>query len=120
MKQENILGCFVSAIEETIFEKWKHKGFICGWSSEHINFEIDGREYVVRLAEIKEGEHWSERSIWMTDKDAVKDIAIKEFAKKLQEEIYSARRSNIDAIRERQIKHKVNRFEDNFLSYMLC
>ena len=33
---------------------------IFGCSSNHINFEVDGKEYVLTLHEVKEGEHWSE------------------------------------------------------------
>ena len=61
MKTDDILESFVSAIEEKIFKEWKHEGFIGGWSSEHINFEIDGKEYVLRIREVKDGEHWSEK-----------------------------------------------------------
>lgn len=61
MKNVDIMEAFVSAIEEKIFQEWRHEGFIGGWSSEHINFEIDGKEYVLRIREMKEGEHWSER-----------------------------------------------------------
>lgn len=61
MKNVDIMEAFVSAIEEKIFQEWRHEGFIGGWSSEHINFEIDGKEYVLRIREMREGEHWSER-----------------------------------------------------------
>ena len=59
MKTVDIVESFVVAIEEKIIKEWRHEGFICGWSSEHINFELDGKEYVVHIREIKEGEHWS-------------------------------------------------------------
>ena len=61
MKTDDILESVVSAIEEKIFKEWKHEGFIGGWSSEHINFEIDGKEYVLRINEVKDGEHWSQK-----------------------------------------------------------
>ena len=61
MKTEDIMECFVSAIEEKIFKEWRHEGFIDGWSSGHVNFETDGKEYVLRISEVKEGEHWSEK-----------------------------------------------------------
>ena len=41
-------------------KEWKHEGCILGWSSEHINFEIDGKEYTAQLKEVKDGSHWSE------------------------------------------------------------
>lgn len=61
MKQADIMEAFVNAIEEKIFKEWKHEGFICGWSSEHINFEVDDKEYVLRIDEVQEGEHWCEK-----------------------------------------------------------
>lgn len=33
---------------------------IFGCSENHINFEVGGKEYVLTLHEVKEGEHWSE------------------------------------------------------------
>ena len=60
MRECDIMEAIVMAIEKTIFKEWRHEGFIDGWSSIHANFEIDGREYVLKLQEVKEGEHWSE------------------------------------------------------------
>lgn len=60
MKNCDIMEAVVTAIEETIFKAWRHEGFNCGWSSEHANFVIDGKEYVLKLREVKDGEHWSE------------------------------------------------------------
>lgn len=59
MKTVDILEVFVAAIEERIGKEWRHECFILGWSSEHINFEIDGKEYVLKMREIKDGCHWS-------------------------------------------------------------
>lgn len=61
MKNCDIVEAIIQSIEKKIFEEWKHEGFICGNSSEHINFEIDGKEYVLKLYEVKNGEHWSEK-----------------------------------------------------------
>lgn len=61
MKTVDIMETLTSAIDETIFQKWKHEGFIGGFTSEHINFEIDGKEYVLQIEEVKDGEHWSEK-----------------------------------------------------------
>ena len=61
MKQVDIVESVVSGIEKQIFDEWKHEGFIGGWSSEHINFEIDSKEYVLRLSEVTSGEQWSEK-----------------------------------------------------------
>lgn len=60
MKTVDITEVFVTAIEEKIMKEWKHEGCILGWSSEHINFEIDGKEYTAKLKEVKNGSHWSE------------------------------------------------------------
>lgn len=61
MKTVDIMECFVSAIEEKIIKEWRHEGFIGGWNSEQINFEIDGKEYILRIIEVKDGEHWCEK-----------------------------------------------------------
>lgn len=50
----------VKGIENVIYEEWKHEGFICGVSSKHINFEVDGKEYVFVLHEITDGHNFSE------------------------------------------------------------
>ena len=60
MKDCDIMEAVVSSIEETIFKAWKHEGFIGGLTSGHANFEIDNREYVLVLHEVKERHHWSE------------------------------------------------------------
>lgn len=64
MKAADIMEAFVISIEEKIFKEWRHEGFLGGWSSEHINVEIDGKEYIIRLHEVKDGEHWSENG-WL-------------------------------------------------------
>jgi hypothetical protein len=53
-------GIAVRAIENVFFGEWKHEGVICGCSYRHINFEIDGKEYVLVLHEVTEGHHFSE------------------------------------------------------------
>ena len=60
MKEVHIMESFVNAIEKTIFEEWKHEGYICGWSSYHVNFDVDGKEYVIALHEVKDGEYFSQ------------------------------------------------------------
>lgn len=60
MKTVDIMGAFVETIENQIFDAWKHEGFIGGWTSEHINFEVDGKEYVVNIQEITNHSHWSQ------------------------------------------------------------
>ena len=60
MKNCDIMETFVAAVEDTIFKSWKHEGFIGGWTSESADFVIDGKEYVLKLREVADGEHWSE------------------------------------------------------------
>ena len=60
MKSADIIEVFTSSVEETIFKKWRHEGFVGGSSSEEANFVIDGKEYVLRIREVSDGEHWSE------------------------------------------------------------
>ena len=61
MKAVDIMEMLTNAIDKTIFGEWKHEGFIGGFTSEHIDFEVDGREYVLKISEVKDGEHWSEK-----------------------------------------------------------
>lgn len=61
MKTVDIMEVLTNAIDETILQKWKHEGFIGGFTSEYIEFEVDGREYVLRICEVKDGEHWIEK-----------------------------------------------------------
>lgn len=60
MKECDITEVFMSAVEEKIGKEWRHEVGILGCSSVHVNFEVDGREYVLRLYEVKDGRHWSE------------------------------------------------------------
>lgn len=60
MKNCDIMETFVTAVEETIFKAWRHEGFIGGWSSDYADFVVDGKEYVIKLREVADGEHWSE------------------------------------------------------------
>lgn len=55
MKSVDIMEMITNSIEDIIFGRWKHEGFIGGFTSEHINVEIDGREYVLKLIEVKDG-----------------------------------------------------------------
>ena len=61
MKNCDIMETFVSSVENVIFKEWRHEGFIGGWSSDCANFEIDGMEYVLKLHEVRNGEHWSDK-----------------------------------------------------------
>ena len=48
-------GCLM---EEKIGDEWKHEVAVYGMSSRHLNFTIDGKEYVLVLHEIKAGENF--------------------------------------------------------------
>ena len=63
MKEVDIMEMLVNAIEEKLFKEWKHEGVIEGFSSDHINFDVDGKEYVLLIREIHEGEHFSQMRI---------------------------------------------------------
>lgn len=43
-------------IERKIGGEWKHEVYMLGMSSNHVNFEIDGHEYILVLYEVKDGE----------------------------------------------------------------
>lgn len=60
MKCVDVTEVIVTAIEKTIIKEWRHEGFIGGFSSTHANFEIDGKEYVLTIREVADGEHWSD------------------------------------------------------------
>ena len=63
MKEVDIMEMLVNSIEQKLFKEWKHDGLIEGYSSEHINFDVDGKEYVLLIREIGDGEHFSEMHI---------------------------------------------------------
>jgi hypothetical protein len=63
MKTVDIMEMLTIAIEEKLFKEWKHEGLIEGFSSEHINFDVDDKEYVLLIREIGDGEHFSEMHI---------------------------------------------------------
>lgn len=50
----------VHAIEKVFIGEWKHEGYILGCSSSYVNFELDGKEYVLVLHEVEEGHSFSE------------------------------------------------------------
>ena len=60
MKKCDIMEAFVAAVENVILKEWRHEGLIGGWTSDGANFEIDGKEYYLKLKEVSDGEHWSE------------------------------------------------------------
>ena len=60
MKEIHIMEAVSENIHSKIFDEWKHEGFIGCWNSEYINFEIDNKEYVLTLREVKDGEMWTD------------------------------------------------------------
>lgn len=53
----DVLGC---EIERKIGGEWRHEVNILGESSVHLNFEIDGKEFVLIIYKIVDGEHFSD------------------------------------------------------------
>lgn len=60
MLRSDIIDVVGSTIETKIGGEWKHEVGILGCSSVHVNFEIDNREYVLRLYEVEDGHDFSE------------------------------------------------------------
>ena len=60
MRASDIMEALVMAVEETIQKQWRHDVVIEGWSSAHINVEIDGKEYVLVLNEVPDGSSFCE------------------------------------------------------------
>ena len=60
MKECNIIGAVSRAIETLGDEEFSHEVYILGESSVHVNFMIDGKDYVLVLHEIKDGHVFSE------------------------------------------------------------
>lgn len=48
------------SIQKLIGADWRHEVALFGESDRHLNFEIDGKEYVLVLHEVKDGHHWYE------------------------------------------------------------
>ena len=64
MKMCDIIEVLEQTISEKIGKEWKHEVILLDSSSAHINFEIDGKEYVIGLFEVAEGNHWTEYLGW--------------------------------------------------------
>ena len=60
MLKSDIVDVCGVAIENKIGGEWKHEVGRFGVSSCHVNFEIDGKEYVLVLHEVKDGHNFSE------------------------------------------------------------
>ena len=53
MKTVDIVEMIADSIEKKIIDEWKHEGVILATSSEYVDFEIDGKEYVIAIKELK-------------------------------------------------------------------
>ena len=60
MHKSDIIKKVCWSIETVIGGDWKCEVSIFGISDRHINFEIDQKEYVLVLNEVKDGHHWGE------------------------------------------------------------
>ena len=60
MKSCDIMEAVTVSVEEKIFKEWRHEGFIGGFTSNYLNMEIDGEEYVLVLHKVPNGHHYSE------------------------------------------------------------
>jgi hypothetical protein len=60
MIKSDIIETVGTQIERKIGGEWKHEVVILGMSSNHLNFEIDGKEYVFVLHEVKDGQHFTD------------------------------------------------------------
>ncbi len=59
MRVSDIIESVASSIEKQIYKEWKHEGCLLGMSSQHINFEVDDKEYVIVLHKVEEGKDFS-------------------------------------------------------------
>lgn len=60
MLNSDIIEVCGSTIERKIGGEWKHEVDIYGLSSRHVNFVIDGKEYVLVLYQVEDGHNFSE------------------------------------------------------------
>ena len=60
MLKSDIIETIAGHIDRHIGGEWKHEIELYGYSSRHLNFVIDGKEYVLVLHEVKDGHDWSE------------------------------------------------------------
>ena len=64
MKTCDIIEVLEHTIPEKIGKEWRHDICLLGSSSAHINFKIDGKEYVLGLFKVAEGRNWAEYLGW--------------------------------------------------------
>lgn len=60
MLKSDILESIACHMEHKFGGEWKHEVGILGCSCRHVNFLIDGKEYVIVLCEVEDGHHFSE------------------------------------------------------------
>ena len=56
----DIIETIVGDIDRHIGGEWKHEVKLYAYSSKHLNFDIDGKEYVLVLHEVEDGHCFSE------------------------------------------------------------
>lgn len=49
MKQTDIAEGVMIGIEQILYERWRHEGYIECWNSQQISFVVDGRHYLLQL-----------------------------------------------------------------------
>ena len=86
----NMIDAFIDGIESKIIREWRHDGGVYGCSSGHIDFVIDGKEYILLIREVKDEEIWAmagNNSCECISEllEAAKTEAIKEFAERLKD-----------------------------------
>jgi len=55
MYQIDIIEVIQQNIENVLFKAWKHDGCIDFFNGGEIQFEVDGKKYILSLEEIKDG-----------------------------------------------------------------
>ena len=60
MLKSDIIETIAFDMERHIGGEWKHEIKLYGYSAKHLNFDIDGKEYVLVLHEVEGGHCWVE------------------------------------------------------------
>lgn len=51
MKQTDVAEGVTTGIEQILYERWRHEGYIECWNAQQISFTVDGRRYLLQLEE---------------------------------------------------------------------
>lgn len=60
MQKSDIIDGIGEFVVQRYGKEWKHDVGVYGGSSKHLNFVIDGKEYVLVLHEVTDGHCWNE------------------------------------------------------------